>query len=173
MLTYVKYAPLFSPSRRLASARYKSVYPGAGRWRHLRRCARDSKMITYGYYAQIISPSLRLASARHKSVYPGAGRWRHLRRCRVPSDSFKIRGKLIRRQLVEKNLGQLFLYASRSKRKRFTIFTSLTPESKSRERILMPGYFCLILFSRPLEMIWLAMQPKGWSEMTAFTPCLA
>ena len=35
MLTYVKYAPLFSPSRRLASARYKSVYSGAGRWRHL------------------------------------------------------------------------------------------------------------------------------------------
>ena len=36
-----KYAPLFSPSRRLASARYKSFFEERGKKRHLLRCARS------------------------------------------------------------------------------------------------------------------------------------
>lgn len=54
----------------------------------------------------------------------------------------------------------------------FVTFTSLTPLSKSKDKIFNSGNIFLSLFSMPLSMMWFAMHPKGWSEMTFLIPFL-
>lgn len=46
------------------------------------------------------------------------------------------------------------------------MFTSLTPLSKSKDKIFISGKNDLIRFSIPLETIWLAMHPNGCRLMT-------
>ena len=54
--------------------------------------------------------------------------------------------------------------------RRLVTLTSLTPLSKSSERMFMSGKNCFMRFSIPFETMWLAIHPKGCRLTTLRTP---